>query len=71
MIYILAGIIGSVALIGAADLIVKVWDKLDPPEKKAAPVVGATEAARWNRLYTPVSTSTIPKSGGKHNANFQ
>ena len=71
MIYILAGIIGGVALIGAADLIVKAWDKLDPPEKKAAPAVGTTEAARWNRLYTPVSTSTIPKSGGKYNANFQ
>lgn len=71
MIYVLAGNIVIIGIIAVVDLIVKAWGKLDPPEKKAAPVVGATEAARWNRLYTPVSTSTIPKSGGKHNANFQ
>lgn len=71
MIYILAGIVGMCGLICFAGAAEWVWDKLDPPGKKAAPAVGTTEAARWNRLYTPVSTSTIPKSGGKHNANFQ
>lgn len=35
MIYILAGITGSVALICIAEVIVRIWDKLVPPEGDA------------------------------------
>lgn len=35
MIYILAGLTGSVALICAADVIVRIWDRLVPPEGDA------------------------------------
>ena len=32
MLYILAGIVASVALIGAAEVVVRIWDRLVPPE---------------------------------------
>lgn len=72
MIYILAGIVGINLLICIAGAAEWVWDKLDPPaeKKEAAPVAPTTEAARWNRFYTPVSTSTITECGGKRNASL-
>ena len=46
MIYILAGIIGGVVLIGAAEVVVRIWDRLVPPEKESAPTVGAAEGTK-------------------------
>lgn len=60
MIYILAGITGSVALICIAEVIVRIWDRLVPPEKESAPTVGAAEGTKKNnpiRIYD--------KNGGK------
>lgn len=48
MIYILAGIIGGVVLIGAAEVVVRIWDRLVPPEKESAPTVGAAEGTIRN-----------------------
>lgn len=49
MIYILAGIIGGVVLIGAAEVVVRIWDRLDATEKESAPTVGAAEGT--NKKY--------------------
>ena len=49
MIYILAGIVASVALICAADVVVRIWDRLDATEKESAPTVGAAEGT--NKKY--------------------
>lgn len=48
MIYILAGITGMCALIGAAEVVVRIWDRLVPPEKESAPTVGAAEGTIRN-----------------------
>lgn len=81
MIYILAGIVGMCGLIGLCGLLEKLWDMLDPPAEAVhrSPEIanikkplrcGNTEAAGWNRFRKPVSTSTIPESGGKCNADI-
>ena len=49
MLYILAGITGNVILICIAEVIVRIWDKLVPPEKESAPTVGAAEGT--NKKY--------------------
>ncbi|MDD7634065.1 MAG: hypothetical protein PUK20_03940 [Firmicutes bacterium] len=49
MLYILTGIIGSVVLIYIAEVIVRIWDRLVPPEKESAPTVGAAEGT--NKKY--------------------
>ena len=49
MLYILAGITGSVILICIAEVIVRIWDRLVPPEKESAPTVGAAEGT--NKKY--------------------
>ena len=49
MLYILTGITGSVALICIAEVIVRMWDRLVPPEKESAPTVGAAEGT--NKKY--------------------
>ena len=46
MIYILAGITGSVILICIAEVIVRIWDRLDATEKESAPTVGAAEGTK-------------------------
>lgn len=46
MLYILAGITGSVALICIAEVVVRIWDRLVPPEKESAPTVGAAEGTK-------------------------
>ena len=46
MIYILAGLTGTCALIGAAEVVVRIWDRLVPPEKESAPTVGAAEGTK-------------------------
>ena len=46
MIYILAGIVGMCALICAAALIEKVWDRLDPTEKESAPNAATSEGTK-------------------------
>lgn len=54
MIYILAGITGMCAIIGAAEVVVRIWDRLVPPEKESAPTVGAAEGTKKNnpiRIY--------------------
>lgn len=48
MLYILAGITGSVILICIAEVIVRIWDRLVPPEKESAPTVGAAEGTKKN-----------------------
>lgn len=50
MIYILAGIVGMCALICVADLIVKIWDRLDPTEKESAPDAATSEGTIRNNL---------------------
>ena len=60
MLYILAGITGSVALICIAEVVVRIWDRLDATEKESAPTVGAAEGTKRNnpiRIYD--------KNGGK------
>ena len=49
MLYILTGITGSVALICIAEVIVRIWDRLVPPEKESAPTVGAAEGTNKKR----------------------
>ena len=46
MIYILAGIVASVILICIAEVVVRIWDRLVPPEKESAPTVGAAEGTK-------------------------
>ena len=48
MLYILAGITGSVALICIAEVVVRIWDRLDATEKESAPTVGAAEGTKKN-----------------------
>lgn len=48
MLYILAGLTGTCALIGAAEVIVRIWDRLDATEKESAPTVGAAEGTKKN-----------------------
>lgn len=84
MIYILAGITGMCGLICLCGLLEKLWDMLSPTTEAAHRLreisrnrqhkkplwCWNTEAAGWNRFRTPVSTSTIPESGGKCNADI-
>ena len=49
MLYILAGITASVILICIAEVVVRIWDRLVPPEKESAPTVGAAEGT--NKKY--------------------
>ena len=35
MLYLLAGLTGTCALIGAAEVVVRIWDRLVPPEGDA------------------------------------
>ena len=48
MIYMLAGITGMCTLICAAEVVVRIWDRLVPPEKESAPTVGAAEGTIRN-----------------------
>lgn len=42
MLYILAGITGMCAIIGAAEVVVRIWDRLDPSEKEKSAATAAT-----------------------------
>ena len=42
MLYILAGITGMCALICAAEVVVRIWDRLDPSEKEKSAETAAT-----------------------------
>ena len=46
MLYILAGLTGTCALIGAAEVVVRIWDRLVPPEKESAPTVVSAEGTK-------------------------
>ena len=48
MLYILTGITGSVALICIAEVIVRIWDRLVPPEKESAPNAATSEGTNRN-----------------------
>lgn len=60
MLYILAGITASVILICIAEVVVRIWDRIDATKKESAPTVGAAEGTKRNnpiRIYD--------KNGGK------
>lgn len=59
MLYILAGLTGTCALIGAAEMVVRIWDRIVPPEKESAPTVGAAEGTKRNN-----TTIIYDRNGG-------